>query len=107
MATCGDSRPMKISISRITLRGEKRFMVSWKQPGQRRERRYFAAKVAADALVNELRGQIERAGLIWQALSASDRNTLIAAAEDAKQEVSPCNRPSVFTGSTKACRPCS
>lgn len=60
-------------------------MVSWKQPGCARQRRYFTSKTAADAQAGELRGQLERAGVVWLALSAADRNALIAAAEDAQR----------------------
>lgn len=76
---------MKVSVSKVMVRGERRFMVSWRPPGQARRRRFFAAKSAADAQANDLRGQLERAGVVWLALTAADRNSLLAAAEDAKR----------------------
>jgi hypothetical protein len=65
---------MKISLSRVTKRGSKVWMVSWRPPNGKRQRRFFRAKAHADACQQDLAAQQDSAGTVWLGLSGEQRN---------------------------------
>ncbi len=65
---------MKISLSRVTKRGSKIWMVSWRPSNGKRQRRFFRAKAHADACQQDLAAQQDSAGTVWLGLSGEQRN---------------------------------
>ena len=75
---------MKISLSRITKRGRKIWVVSWRPPSGKRQRRFFGGRAQADACQQDLAAQRDSAGAVWLGLSSEQRNDvagLVAEAE--------------------------
>jgi hypothetical protein len=78
--------PMKISVGRTKLRGERVWVVSWKPSGEKRNRRYFDTKTAADTEAETLRSQQKRTGEVWLAMSAEQRDEVVRLVQDAARE---------------------
>lgn len=67
----------KIGIGKRTVRGEVRWCVSWFVNGQR-QRRFFPTRVLAEAERDSIIKQRATAGEAWLALTAPERNELLA-----------------------------
>lgn len=75
---------MKVSVIPVDLRGEKRFMVSWKPAGGKRLRRYFKFKKDAQSHAASITDVKSGQGEIWMALTGPERAVLIGVWEAAK-----------------------
>ncbi|MBP8260440.1 MAG: hypothetical protein KA118_12325 [Verrucomicrobia bacterium] len=69
---------MKVSITKMRLRGQPHWMVSWKPKDGARKRRFFQTKAGAEAEAESVRIQQRKAGDIWLALDAGERNELVS-----------------------------
>jgi len=69
---------MKVSITKMRLRGQPHWMVSWKPKDGSRKRRFFQTKAGAEAEAESVRIQQRKAGDVWLALDAGERNELVS-----------------------------
>jgi len=69
---------MKVSVSKTTRNGNRRFVVSWRPPGARRVKHYFKTRAEADVEAESVRLQQSQVGEVWLSLSSAERNEIIA-----------------------------
>lgn len=75
---------VKVSVLPVRIRGKRQFMVSWKPKGDKRKRKYFPTRSAADVEAESLRGEHHRIGGVWLSITQSERNEIGYAFSEAK-----------------------
>lgn len=69
---------MKVTVSRRRVNGKPGWCVDWREPGHKRQRRFFQSESAAISQAESIRLQLRNTGDDWYALSDADRFELIS-----------------------------
>jgi site-specific recombinase XerD len=77
---------MKISVRPGKVRGQKKWIVSYTLPGEKRKRLFFDTKSAAETEQQTLETQQKRSGDVWFAMSAERRDEIVRLMADAVRD---------------------